>query len=260
MTEQARPAPIEGTVARPVGWSPLSVLLGLFAVCLAVATLIALGLGFDLLVPQPDIAGTLDFPGRLQAIRPFREATWPFDAASTLLFTSGFAALALAAEPIVSLVGSDRLAGVLRASILASGVLGVVAGLLYVGGTQVAMALPYCDCGFIAEETISQFWALSIVQGASNWLGYGAILFGAVAAGLSAVMLGDHGLPRAWRWIGASAAVVLIASVALHELSDSPAGDLAAAVASGILLPAWAVMLAMRSDRILLDPSAAASS
>ena len=64
------------------------------------------------------------------------------------------------------------------------------------------MALPYCDCGFIAEETISQFWALSIVQGATNWLGYGAILFGAIAAGLSATMLGYQGLPRAWRWIG----------------------------------------------------------
>ena len=47
-------------------------------------------------------------------------------------------------------------------------------------------------------------------------------------------------------------------SVVLHELSDSPAGDLVAAVASGILLPAWAVILAMRSDRIHPDPSAAA--
>ena len=232
-------------------------LLGLFAVCLAVATLIALGLGFDILVPPPDLAETLDLPGRLQAIRPFREATWPFDAASTLLFAAGFASLALAADPIVSLAGRDGRAGVLRASIVASGLLGVVAGLLYVGGTQVAMGLPYCDCGFITEETISQFWAISIVQGASNWLGYGAILFGAIAAGLSAVILGDRGLPRAWRWIGGAAAVLLVASVALHELSDSPAGDLTAAVASGILLPVWAVTLAMRSDSVLVNRSAA---
>ena len=47
-------------------------------------------------------------------------------------------------------------------------------------------------------------------------------------------------------------------SVVLHELSDSPAGDLIAAVASGILLPAWAIILAMRSDRIRADPSEAA--
>ena len=255
MTDHARPAPIERTGASPGGWPALNVLLGLFAICLAVATLIALGLGFDLLVPPPDIAGTLDFPGRLQAIRPFREATWPFEAASTLLYVVGFAALALAADPIASLAGRDGRAGVLRASIVASGLLGVVAGLLYVGGTQAAMALPYCDCGFIAEETVSQFWALAIVQGATDWLGYGAILFGAVAAGLSAIMLGYQGLPRAWRWIGGSAAALLVVSVVLQELSDSPVGDLIAAVASGILLPAWAVILAMHSDRILVDRS-----
>ena len=120
------------------------------------------------------------------------------------------------------------------------------------------MALPYCDCGFIAEETISQFWSLSIVQGATDWLGYGAILFGAIAAGLTATMAGYRGLPRAWRWIGGSAATLLVVSVVLHELSDSPAGDLSAAVASGILLPAWAIILAMRSDRIPTDPSGAA--
>ena len=258
MTDHARPAPIQRTVASSGGMSALNVLLGLFAACLAVATLIALGLGFDLLVPPPDIAESLDLPGRLQAIRPFREATWPFDAASTLLYVVGFGALALAAEPIASLAGSDGHAGVLRASILTSGALGVVAGLLYVGGTQVVMALPYCDCGFIAEETISQFWSLSIVQGATNWLGYGAILFGAIAAGLTATMAGYRGLPRAWRWIGGSAATLLVVSVVLHELSDSPAGDLSAAVASGILLPAWAIILAMRSDRIPADPSGAA--
>ena len=62
MTDHARPTPIERTVASPGGWSALNVLLGLFAACLAGATLIALGLGFDLFVPPPDIAGTLDFP------------------------------------------------------------------------------------------------------------------------------------------------------------------------------------------------------
>ena len=258
MTDHARPAPIQRTVTSPGGWSAFNVLLGLFAACLAVATLIALGLGFDLLVPPPHIAETLDLPGRLQAIRPFREATWPFDAASSLLYVVGFGALALAAEPIASLAGNDRHAGVLRASILTSGALGVVAGLLYVGGTQVVMALPYCDCGFIAEETISQFWSLSIVQGATNWLGYGAILFGAIAAGLTATMAGYRGLPGAWRWIGGGAATLLVVSVVLHEVSDSPAGDLSAAVASGILLPAWAIILAMRSDRIHADPSGAA--
>ena len=230
-------------------WSIVQTLLGIFATCFLLATILALALGFDLLVPTPDIAATLDFPSRLQALQPFREAQWPFDAVSTSLFVVGFGALALMAGPIGSLAGADRRAGVLKSAILASGLLGVTAGLLYVGATQVTIALQYCDCGFKAEESISQFWAIAIVQGATNWLGYGAVGFGAIGVALSALVLGDRGVPQMWRWISWSAAGLLILSIALHEVSDTPAGDLVAAVASGILLPAWAVILAMRSDQ-----------
>ena len=160
-------------------------LLGIFATCFLLATILALALGFDLLVPTPDIPETLDFPGRLQALQPFRDAQWPFDAVSTLLFVVGFGALALVAGPIASLAGADRRAGVL-------------------------------------------------------------------GVGMSALVLGDRGLPQMWRWISWSAAGLLILSIALHEVSDTPAGDLIASVASGLLLPAWAVILAMRSDQI--DP------
>lgn len=88
------------------------------------------------------------------------------------------------------------------------------------------------------------------MQGATNWLSYGAIGFGAIGVAMSALVLGDRGLSQMWRWIPWSAAGLLILSVALHEVSDTPAGDLVAAVASGLLLPAWAVILAMRSDQI----------
>jgi hypothetical protein len=39
--------------------------------------------------------------------------------------------------------------------------------------------------------------------------------------------------------------------ILLHEFSDTPAGDLAVAIASGLLLPSWALMLAL-VDRDLL--------
>lgn len=233
-----------------VQWSIGRILLGIFAVCLVLATVLALALGFDLLVPPPDIAEALDFPSRLQALQPFRVAQWPLDALSTLLYVVAFGALLLAAGPIASLAGADRRAAVFKSAIQASGLLGVTAGLLYVGATQVTIALQYCDCGFKAEETISQFWAITTVQGATNWLSYGAIGFGAIGVAMSALVLGDRGLSQMWRWISWSAAGLLILSVALHEVSDTPAGDLVAAVASGLLLPAWAVILAMRSDQI----------
>ena len=246
MTELSLSEPMATTARqRADRWSSLQVLLGIFAACLVAATLIALALGFDLVVPPPVISESLDLPGRLTALQPFREARWPFDAISTLLYVVGFAALALSADSIASLARSGPV-GVLRAAVLASGLLGAIAGLLYLGGTKAAIA-SYCDCGYLGQEAISQFWAINIVQGATDWLRYGAIAFGALGAALTAVMLADRGLPRAWRWIAASAAAFLIGSIVLSELGVSPANDLAVAVASGLLLPVWALVLAMRS-------------
>ena len=239
-----------------VQWSFGRILLWIFAVCAVLATLLALALGFDLLVQPPEIAETLDLPSRLEAIHPFHVAQWPFDAASTLLYVVAFGALLLAAGSIASLAGTDGRADMLKSAIVASGLLGVASGLLYFGATQVTIALQYCDCGFKTEEVISQFWAITIVQGATDWLSYGAVVFGAIGAALSALVLGDRGLPPIWRWITWSAAVLLVLSIVLNEFTDTPAGDLAVAVATGILLPAWAIILAMRADRIERLPEA----
>jgi hypothetical protein len=227
-------------------WSPAQILLGIFSVSVVLATILGLALGFDVLVTPPTIADTLDLPSRLIALQPFRVAQWPFDAVATLLFGFGFGALALAAGSIASLADRDRRADILRSSILLSGFLGVAAALLYLGGTQVTIALQYCDCGFKAEETISQFWALSILQGATDWLNYGAITFGAIGVALAAIVLGGRGLPPLWSWISWTSAGLLLLSIVLHEFSDTPAGDIVLAVASGVLLPAWALMLAAR--------------
>jgi len=227
-------------------WSPAQILLGIFSACLVLATILGLALGFDLLVTPPDIGDTIDFPSRLIALQPFRVAQWPFDALATLLFVFGFGALALAAGSIASLAARDRRADILRSSILLSGFLGVAAGLLYLGGTQVTIALQYCDCGFKAEETISQFWALSILQGATDWLTYGAVTFGAIGVALAAIVLGKRGPSPLWSWISWGSAALLLLSIALHEFSDTQAGDIVLAVASGVLLPAWALILAAR--------------
>jgi len=222
-------------------------LLWIFAASLVIATVVGLGLGFDLFVSQPVIAETLDLPTRLQELAPFRLARWPFDAVATLAYVVGFGALALAAEPISLLAGADRRAGVFKSAAQMSGVLGVAAGLLYLGAAKVTIDLGYCDCGFKTEETISQFWAINIVEGATNWLGYGAVAFGAIAVALSALLFRGRGLSEVWRWIGGGAAILLVLGVVLDVIVDSPIGDLLTAMATGALLPAWALILARRS-------------
>ena len=230
-------------------WPIARILLITFAVCVVAATLLALGLGFDLLVTPPSIDETLDFPTRLEALQPFRVALWPWDAAATVLFTVAFAALALLADPIAGIAGADRRAGVMRSAILASGLIGVVSGLLYFGGTQATIAIQYCDCGFKAEEVISQFWARAVLTGATDVLGYGAVAFGALGVALATAVLDPRVGSTAWRWIGRAAAVSLAGSIVVQEVSDTPAGDLLLAIATGLLLPAWALLLA-RSDAV----------
>ena len=164
------------------GRTPIMPLLWIFAISLIIATILNLGLGFDLFVEPPEIPESTLFPDRLEAIQPFHAARWTYDAAATLFFVIGFGALALAAGGVASLGGRHRLADVFRASMLVSGILGVVAGLLYYGATKVTVDLAYCDCGYIDTELIGQFWALAVVQGATSWVSNGAIVFGALAA------------------------------------------------------------------------------
>lgn len=232
-------------------FSVLQTLLWVFAGGLVVATILGLGLGFDLFVRPPAIADNLDLPTRLIAIQPFREARWPFEAIATLASALGFGALALAAGPLSALAGRDRRAGVLRSAILASGVIGVAANLLYLGATKVTIDLQYCDCGFKTQEVISQFWAIQVANGATDWLNIGAVAFGIVAVSMSAVLFDRSGLPGWWRWLAAGAALFLAVGVVLPLFSDSPLGDLSTAFATGLLLPAWAIVLALRPNGAL---------
>jgi hypothetical protein len=63
---------------------------------------------------------------------------------------------------------------------------------------------------------------------------------------LAAIVLGKRGPSPLWSWISWGSAALLLLSIALHEFSDTPAGDIVLAVASGVLLPAWALILAAR--------------
>ena len=219
-------------------------LLWIFAISLILATMLRSGLGFDLFVPQPDIPDSTLLPDRLQAIQPTLAARWPYDAAATLLFVLAFGALALASGGLAGLAGGHRMADVFRASLVTSGILGVASGLLYFGATKITIDVPYCDCGFVESELISQFWALSVVQSATDWLTNGAIVFGALGAAMSTTVLRGIRLPSWWTWAAWGAAATLIASVVLHEFVDSLAGDIALALATAVLLPVWAIMLA----------------
>ncbi len=226
-------------------WSVGQVLLGIVAVSLVVGTVLALGIGLDLFVAPPDLADSLDLPGRIDALRPYNEAIWPFDAASNLAFIVAFGALALASGPIADLGRPGQGRSVLRAAILTTGILGVAADLLYIGATNIAVNLAYCDCGFKTEESIAQLWAINVFQGGQTWLSYGAIVVGAIAIAGASMVIPDDGRAT-WRWLSWIAAILLVVGIVLTEFAGSDVGRLVTALATGIVVPIWAVMLAPR--------------
>ncbi|HEV8402218.1 MAG TPA: hypothetical protein VGQ31_04215 [Candidatus Limnocylindrales bacterium] len=234
-------------------WSVTRALLWIFAISAFIGTLLGLVLGLDLVAHPPDIPDTVDLPGRLEAIRPYLEARWPLDLATNLAAIVAFGALALLADPLAALAGSDDRAGLLRVSIIVSAVLALAGALIYVGATRVTIDQAYCDCGFKTEESISQFWAISIIQGATDWLSHGSSVFAAIALVAAGSLIRRRGLPPSWRWLAWAGALALIVGMVLGEVVDGPIGDLVSAAATGILLPVWALMLAVRLDR--LDPA-----
>ena len=231
-------------------WSVTRTLLWVFAISAFIATLLGLVLGLDLVAHPPDIPSTVNLPDRLESIRPYLEARWPLDLATNLAAIVAFGAFALLADPIAALAGSDDRAGLLRISIIVSAILAIAGALLYVGATRVTIDQAYCDCGFKIQESISQFWAINIVRGATDWLSHGANVFAAIALIAGGILIGRRGMAASWRWLAWIGAIALIVGMILSETVDGPIGDLVSAAATGIILPAWALMLAARLDRL----------
>jgi hypothetical protein len=232
------------------------VLLAILAITLFVATLISLGMAFDVFVAPPNLPDSLDLPTRLIQQHPYQEAIWPFDAATNVLYLIAFGSLALVSRSLRGLAGSHPLGNLLGTAALVSGVVGVVGSLIYIGGTKVIIDQAYCDCGFKNEEAISQFWAINIVHGGTTWLAYGTIAFGALAVAVSAVALAA-GMSSAFRGVAWAAVVALLVGLVLDIVGQGQIGDLVLALATGILLPAWALMIGEAVRHPAVAPSIA---
>jgi len=208
---------------------------------------------YELTGPFPAETGV--FVDDISAGNEYISARYGLDFAQGVLYALGFASLALLGQLLPRLVGSgDSRGPMLRGTLMLAGVLGVVAQLLIIGAEPVATSTQYCDCGLLQEELMSRLMAFNIVQGIVNWVSNGAIIAAAVGILIVARPGVRAGMPVGWAYLGYLTALASVVVVVLWSFpADTfPLNLWGLVVLAAILLPAWAIWLAVRSDDLRL--------
>ena len=140
------------------------------------------------------------------------------------------------------------------------GVLGITANLVNIGQAN-ASTFGYCDCGYKTEEVIAQDYALTVARIAVNWLSIGAVTLVGVGTALAGRLLN---FSPAWRFVSYAIAILLLFAAALRLVAafifiepfdPFQLSDILTAIAAGILVPVWAILLA----RLISKPNEGAT-
>jgi hypothetical protein len=241
-----------------LGWNSTLRVLGLLLTAFWVAAA-ALQLVFIL-----DLTGTPPPPtdvvqDNLMAMFAFDYARWPIDLASQLLLALGFLALGGIGILLSRLADDDDERGSLSPGLfIGSGLLGAAASLIWIGVKPFATFPHYCPCDLRDAELAARITILNATGTATAWLTIGAIVLAAVGFILVAELGRRAGMSRGLTWMTyLTAAGGLVAAVlgALAEVNgrDDPWGlisDLASVAVAGILIPLWALWLAIRAPQL----------
>jgi hypothetical protein len=162
-----------------------------------------------------------------------------------VLFAVALGAIALLGRLLAALgPGGDGRGNLMASALFGGGLLGVASQLIHVGSQQMAVDVAYCDCGFKVQETISQAWGLTLIQGAESWLVNGAIVL--IAIGVAIAGVAFAGVVQSASWQAFSWLTALVALLAVVTSGLELGGDLnqwLIAFVGGILLPLWLVLL-----------------
>jgi hypothetical protein len=219
----------------------LSLLVTAFFI--AAAVLLAI-LNFEFLGPPPPeqedfIEQTIDFFA-------WQQSHWPLELAGSALFALGFTALGWLGVLLSRLAAlSDARRVLAAAAFLGVGVIGALSQLFWIGVKPIATSPQYCDCGFRQEEIVSRLMVLNVAEGVQMWMVIGAIVLAAIGITLVSGLGRGAGMPSGWAWLSGAIAVISLASAGLSVIGAYPFDQLAVVLAAGVLLPIWALWLAV---------------
>lgn len=242
---------------RTLAWlsGPLVILVVISA---AVTLLFALGV----LLPPPD--ETDDFVDQLLFMRTHDQEAFPFVIVGSLATLGVYLIAAMLGLVLRAWAPPSPARDAMSLLLAVGGVIGIGSQLLNIGVADAARPF-YCDCGYRTEEVIGLDRALNVGWSMINWLSIGAITlvgFGVAVAGRVVEV------SSTWRLLSYAIAVAVLVAVVIRvagsivfiEAFDPfQVSDLIVAVASGILVPIWAILLWRGTPQAPAEPSTASA-
>lgn len=216
------------------------------AILAIVNAVISLGFALNIGAPQIDIA---DLVNRLIAFRADDTRIFPVIVVQALAGLGVFLVAAILGSALRRWAPDTPARDALVLLFVIGGVLGVTANLLNIAVANAA-TFGYCDCGYKTEEVIAQDYALTIGRMAANWLSIGAVTLVGVGTALAGRLLN---FSPTWRFVSYAIALLLLfaaglrlvaAFVFIEAFDPFQLSDILTAIAAGILVPIWAVLLA----------------
>lgn len=234
-----------------IEWASAARILGwVIGLSLFVGAIIRMALSIELF-PLPEIPPDADFVDRLLTIYEFQSSLWPFEFTSFVAFAIGFAALASLGPVLRRLASDDDARGVLvMVALLGIGGLGLASQLLQIGSVPFLTSPELCECGLREHEIMAREVAINVIFGVQLWLAVGALVLAAPGLWFAGSLGADAGMPHAWRWLSVLIALASIVLAVLAVMEAYPFDQYVLGLTAGILVPIWAIWLAMRAPQL----------
>ena len=234
----------------PIPWSSATRVTALLVTAFFIAaSVLQAMIIFELLGPRP--VGGVDFFDEVLAGFAWEKERWPVEGAATVLFAAGFVSLGGLGTLLAGLAErGDARRGLVRSAYLGAAGLGLASQLLWLGVKPIAANPQLCECGLRAEEIMSRLMILNVAGDTQAWLVIGALFLVAIGAVLIAPVGRRAGMPVGWVWLALSIAILAPIAAVLHVLQAFEAEWIVILVVAGVVVPIWALWIALRSEAI----------
>jgi len=234
----------------PIPWSTaVRVTAALVAAFFVAAAVLQSLISFELLGAR--LGGGIDFIDEVLRGFEWEQERWPVEFAATALFGAGFVALGGLGTVLAGLAErADASRSLVRAAFVGAGGLGLGSQLLWLGVKPIAANPHLCECGLREEEIISKLMILNVGGDVQIWMAIGATLLAAIGAVLIAPVGRRAGMPVGWAWLSPAILVLGLVAAVLHIFQAFPADWSVLLVATSIVVPIWAIWIALRAEAI----------